>query len=305
METFVSILIITYNSSKYILDALESAKYQDYKNIELIISDDCSSDDTVILCREWLLNNHHYFKRCIIDEGLINRGVPANCNKGIRRCQGEWIKIIAGDDILKPNCIKSLVCQITNQKDIIVGRMQTFYFSCGVKFMGQIFPLDNRMPFFDKDPNRQHKILLLNSFNFSPAAIIRKSLFDKVGYYDEKYTLLEDLPFWIKVTELGIRLYSCEDVVVEYRINQQSLSNPGQYFFNKEFVKCLNKFHRDVIYKEIGKWNIVYYQNELHKRIIYYLICHLFNNKNTKLTKLLYSFVMRLTLRQIFHLPKH
>lgn len=305
METLVSILIITYNSSKYILDALESAKCQDYKNIELVISDDCSSDNTVIICREWLQKNHHYFKRCIIDQGSINKGVPANCNKGIRRCKGEWIKIIAGDDILKPNCIESLVKLITDQKDIIVGRMQEFYFSCGEKLMGQIFPLDDRMLFFKKNSNRQHKILLLNSFNFSPAAIIRKSLFNKVGYYDEKYTLIEDLPFWIKVTGLGIRIYSCDDIVVEYRINQQSLSNSGRYLFNKKFVKCVNKFHREVVYKQISKWNIVYYQNELHKRVIYYIVCHLCNNKNTRFTRLLSSLVMRLTLRQIFRLPKH
>ena len=53
----VSIIVITYNSAKFVLETLESAKAQTYQNIELIISDDGSTDNTVQICREWLKNN--------------------------------------------------------------------------------------------------------------------------------------------------------------------------------------------------------------------------------------------------------
>ena len=50
----VSISVITYNSSKYILDTLDSVKAQTYPNLELVISDDCSTDNTIDLCKDWV-----------------------------------------------------------------------------------------------------------------------------------------------------------------------------------------------------------------------------------------------------------
>ena len=59
----VSVSVITYNSSKTVLETLESVKTQTYPNIELIISDDCSPDNTVEVCREWIEQNKERFVR--------------------------------------------------------------------------------------------------------------------------------------------------------------------------------------------------------------------------------------------------
>lgn len=50
----VSVIVITYNSAKYVLETLESIRVQSYQNIELIISDDCSKDNTIDICRNWI-----------------------------------------------------------------------------------------------------------------------------------------------------------------------------------------------------------------------------------------------------------
>ena len=59
----VSIIVITYNSAKYVLETLESARYQTYQNIELIVSDDCSVDNTVEICNNWIKKNSNRFAR--------------------------------------------------------------------------------------------------------------------------------------------------------------------------------------------------------------------------------------------------
>mgnify|MGYP000958323009 FL=1 len=59
----VSIIVVTYNSSLFVRETLESAKRQSYNNIELIITDDASTDDTVKVCREWIANNKNRFVR--------------------------------------------------------------------------------------------------------------------------------------------------------------------------------------------------------------------------------------------------
>ena len=84
----VSIVVITYNSSKYVLETLESAKAQTYQNIELIITDDCSTDNTVAVCKEWLEKNEDRFVKAELVTSPCNTGVPANLNRGVKKAQG-------------------------------------------------------------------------------------------------------------------------------------------------------------------------------------------------------------------------
>ena len=79
----VSIIVITYNSSKYVLETLESAYNQTYQNIELIISDDCSTDDTVEVCKKWVDEHKDRFVRSEIITTPVNTGIPVNCNRGL------------------------------------------------------------------------------------------------------------------------------------------------------------------------------------------------------------------------------
>ena len=103
----VSVAVITYNSSKYVLDTLESIKAQTYKNIELIISDDSSTDNTMQLCKDWCDQNKDRFVRIQVIEPEKNTGVAANCNRAEAACEGDWVKLIAGDDMLLPDCIET------------------------------------------------------------------------------------------------------------------------------------------------------------------------------------------------------
>lgn len=105
-EPLVSIIVITYNSSKYVLETLESAKAQTYKNIELIISDDGSTDETIKICQEWLNTNQHEFVNTELITVEKNTGIPANCNRGVKVAKGEWIKVLAGDDVMLDDAIK-------------------------------------------------------------------------------------------------------------------------------------------------------------------------------------------------------
>ena len=99
-NTLVSIGIITYNSEKTILETLNSAYNQTYKNIELIISDDFSHDNTVNICKEWISEHSSRFVNCFVLTSTQNTGTSANCNRLINYCSGEYLKILAGDDIL-------------------------------------------------------------------------------------------------------------------------------------------------------------------------------------------------------------
>ena len=105
----VSVVVITNNSVKCIIDTLESVKEQTYKNIELIVSDDGSTDETLTLVKEWLDINEGRFTHNSIVESEINTGITKNCNRGTKVAIGKYIKLIAGDDLFhlkKPPSLK-------------------------------------------------------------------------------------------------------------------------------------------------------------------------------------------------------
>lgn len=219
----VSIILISYNSSKYILETLESAKAQTYQKIELIVSDDCSTDNTIEICSKWIEENKHNFistKLIIVEE---NTGVAANCNRGVNAAKGEWIKLTAGDDILLPNSISDNVRWIRNKPDIKILFSDVFFISDEF-LINQINQSINYDNFFDESARYQYRKLLISNKLLAPSAFLNKRVIKTLGGFDERIRNMEDYPFWIKATKFGIKLYFMPITTVKYRIHSESLS---------------------------------------------------------------------------------
>ena len=127
-QPLVSVRVITYNSSKTVIETLDSIYNQTYPNIELIISDDCSKDNTVELCREWVKLHKERFACIQILTVEKNTGVTINIDRSEKACHGEWVKGIAGDDLLLPNCIETYVEYIKRNPRTIYVFCKTIVF---------------------------------------------------------------------------------------------------------------------------------------------------------------------------------
>ena len=114
----VSVLVVTYNSADYIIETLESIKAQTYANIELVLTDDGSSDNTIALAEKWIADNKTRFVDAKIITVKKNTGVSANYNRGVQACSGVWIKNVDGDDLITPNCIKSNIDHVQKNNEI-------------------------------------------------------------------------------------------------------------------------------------------------------------------------------------------
>lgn len=101
MDTYpqVDILIVSYNQEKYITEAIQGAVDQTYKNVKVIISDDCSTDNTRNIIDEFY---NLYPNKIVKVFNKKNLGITGNCNEGLRSCNGEYFIIMGGDDILYP-----------------------------------------------------------------------------------------------------------------------------------------------------------------------------------------------------------
>ncbi|SHI92340.1 Glycosyltransferase, GT2 family [Cruoricaptor ignavus] len=301
MEPLISVVVITYNSSEYVLETLESIKNQTYGNCELIVTDDGSSDDTVALVKEWLGSHRQSFVRAEVLTVPKNTGIPANCNRGIRAANGEWIKLIAGDDLLEPDCLESFIAYSIKNPDanIMAGRMQ--YFSKSGK-ENRIAPQQHNLPFFYLKAKEQYKWLLRKGANFAPAAFYKKDLVERAGWFNERYRYFEDLPFWLAVTALGEKIHFVDHIVVRYRVGGDSAVNNTSRSYNIGFMECYYQFKKDVIYKEVPFYDIVFYQHEFVEFLSYYIITNFFGNRKSPETTMIGGILHRLSFKYYLNL---
>lgn len=222
----VSVPVVTYNSANTVIETLESIKAQTYPNIELIISDDCSTDNTVELCREWVEKNKERFARTELLTVDKNTGVAANNNRVEAACKGVWVKGIAGDDIMLPNCVQDCIDYVTDHPDTIylVGRMEGFGRSQEEvdEYMNRCFDYS----FFDLSAEEQYRRLVFKG-NCVPAPAVFYNI-ERVRELnitnDERIPMVEDYPKWMNVTKKGVRLHGLDKTIVRYRLSENSIS---------------------------------------------------------------------------------
>ncbi len=247
----VSVIVVTYNSSLYIKDTLESIKAQTYNNIELIITDDHSKDQTIEICEDWCKKNKQRFVNLHLITSDKNTGIAPNFNRGIQKVKGDWIKIIGGDDAFYPEILENYISYICQHPDV------KFLHSRAVNYL-ETFEEENRLPSLDEaaklrinkpkiTPREQFSILLRTSNIAALTVMIKRDVFEEVGLFDERYPMWEDTPMWLKITKNNINLVYLDILGGKYRVRSNSVIRT-----NKN-DKILSDFsiYRSRAYKEV------------------------------------------------------
>lgn len=294
-KILVSVCVVTYNSAQYIMETLESIKAQNYSYIELIISDDCSTDETLSICRSWVCQNNDRFVRCVITGTIENSGVAANLNNAISHCNGTWIKSLAGDDLLYSDCISKNMQYINTNQSIgaLFSIAHSFIMKGSQMNLLSMSVNDNIKSFFVLDAYAQYKILLRS--NFLPAATyFCKAEIAKNNLYNEKYKYLEDYPMWLKLTKQGIKLHYMDYPTVLYRRGESLCSSKEHFYSPRHFSSLSQFFWSELIYyiREEG-------DNEAYNAHMQYMygiqFCDAFlGNQKTFVNRLIYKIVRTL-----------
>lgn len=243
----VTIGVVAYNSAAFVVDTLESAKKQTYQNIELIISDDGSTDNTVELCEQWLSNNKNRFVRSQIITVPANTGTAGNCNRVLDNTKGEWLKLIAADDVLCADAISNYMECVNNSAEIeaLFGKAKFFYMKDGIRIETPTKYTIPKVFFSDTiTAEKQYRILLKMFEGSAPTFFVRTSLLREVGGFDMKYPLQEDYPLYIKLTRSGHKLYLLNKETVFIRNNSQSVTRSKSRgdIYRKFRVHCLLQY---------------------------------------------------------------
>ena len=305
----VSIIVITYNSSNYVLETLESAKVQTYKKIELIISDDCSTDDTVAVCEAWLKENKACFERTKLITVKKNTGIPKNCNRGLYAAKGEWVKTIAGDDALMINCIKDNIAFVQSNTDI------QFCFSDYEAYLNTFdtenlkvhkeYYLENSKKFSQLNSKFQIQVLARGSVLNAPSFFFKKREILKIGGYNETFKEMEDWSTFFDILKAKYKFYFLPIKTVKYRLHSNSISrikdaqnyefsnfalktesmiknNFYKYYTNKEKILFYLEYS---YYKFYLKRKIINIMDKIIRRIWYYFVVLSLNERLKSLDK--------------------
>lgn len=296
-QPLVSIVVITYNSAKTVIETLDSAKNQTYKNIELIVSDDCSTDNTVEICREWISENKDRFVRTELLTVEKNTGVSANCNRGYKETRGKWIKGLAGDDIFLPNCIKDNIDFINNNPDvkILFSFAQCFSIVSGKYVEREVIPYISKLSFFNKSPSEQLiQLYAKNDIIPAPTLFIDARL-AKENPYSDKFKNLEDYPQWINFTQNGFQLYFMNKTTIAYRIGE-SVSRSLKRLYNISFKETVYSFQDSIRNEQLKYHPKLVKEQDFERKLFYFFTTHLKNRRN------LFTLLLRLVLIRSYRL---
>lgn len=249
MAEIVSVIICTYNSAPFLIETLDSVLKQTWPTIELIVSDDCSTDGTMEVGVKWLESNKHRFKRVELLTSQVNTGVSANANRGLKAAQGDWIKFLGADDALKPTCLEDNMFWILAHQDVKVlfSKIEVYKNKFRKEFLISTIPIkpDSNQGILAEGRSAlsQYKMLLVSDrIHFSPSLFISRRTILSVGGFDEEYRDFEDYPLWLKLTRNDIRLNFMDKVTVNYRTHLNAVNNMDRnliikpnYFKSEDF----------------------------------------------------------------------
>lgn len=288
----ISVAVITYQSAATVIETLDSIVGQTYgaENIELIISDDASSDNTVQVIERWLAENKDHFGKVIFFSNQVNVGVSKNCNLAWNATTSEWIKTIAGDDILLPTCLADNIEYVSNlsHNDVaaVFSRMQAFKCeSSGAKENLYILPSNNELHFFELSAKEQFKYLQCKGISGAPSAFINRNILAQTGYADERFPMMEDFPLWFKFTQQNFKLRLMDKVTVKYRI-ADSLSNSKMRLINEIYIEQIAAVEKKLVIPTLTTWQSLLKWRKLSWPYLAIKVSRIFRNKVTLLSRL-------------------
>lgn len=242
----VSVIALCYNQEKYLEETLDSIINQSYQNIELIITDDCSTDDSIKEIEQWINKNN---VKCKLIKNKKNIGICKSLNNSIKATHGEYISIIACDDVLLPNKIKNQIEKFINLDD----SYSTIVSDC--------FIIDNKSEIIHDSYNDLQGIRLEKlNFNFlsilkynpicGPSVMYRRKAILDIGGYDEDL-LYEDLDMNLRLSKKFL-IYFSEFKEVKYRWVKKSAGKQvkTQSSFKWSTLKILMKHMSDDLNKD-------------------------------------------------------
>jgi len=253
----VSIICTCYNQATFVEQTLSSVMSQDYPHLEVFVSDNGSTDDSVERIKNFCLMNRPCFQVFFHPENL---GICKAFNRALAKATGKYIIDLSADDVLLPQCISQQVQFFEKQPEnvgVIYSNIE--WINEQGKAKGKAF--GNLPP-----PSGNVWLeLLAKSFIPAPAMMIRRSLLLEMGGYNEQLAY-EDLDFWLRSSRICHYAYLSQ-VLLQVR----RLPNSASYGFNDAAKGLLESAYRVCFVTQLKLYENQEYK-ALDKRLLNYCL---------------------------------
>ena len=217
----VSVICLCYNHAEFVIESLESVLNQTHANVELIIADDFSTDNSVQVIENWLENH----PEIVFFANKQNIGNTKTFNQCLKIAKGAYIIDLAADDLLKSDCIANQLKGFTESTyenvGLIYGNAELIT-EKGV-FIKDYFATDSKRKRIKSQPTGDIYIGLLNGNNnlCSISSLVKREVFEQLNGYDENLAY-EDYDLWIRAA----RTYNfdyVDEILIQKRVLDDSM----------------------------------------------------------------------------------
>lgn len=220
-KPLVSIIIPTYNYGEFITEALECSLQQTYENKEIIVVDDGSNDNTNEIVSSYKNKIRYFYQH--------NKGAPTARNQGVKLAKGDFITFLDADDTTPQDKLEILMEYLLENSSVYIVFGQTMRLKLSKYIDGK--------PHFEEFESPNYRKSL-------PSSIIRKSLFDKIGVFNESLHYCDDSDWIMRAQEMGITMRFIPKLTLYYRRHHRNITNQiekGNHYSIRMIKKSLDR----------------------------------------------------------------
>lgn len=278
-DHIVTVIALCYNHAPYVSEALNSVMHQSYKNIQLIIVDDGSSDGSSQIIKNWLKKYQH--GEVIFHE--INQGNCKSFNEALKLAKGEYVIDFATDDVMYSDMVESQVKAFNGlPSEFGVLFSDTLYINSDGKQLRGHYRRDSSGKLVSKVPSGNVYMDVVRSYFISPPSVIfRREMLESLGGYDVSLAY-EDFDIWVRASR-KFKFYFLDKILIKKRVLNNSLST--------KFVSRVNQisFSTFRVCEKIQWLNITPEEDEALKKRIQYEMKIAYYTSNFKLVNLYFK----------------
>lgn len=257
----LTLTVLTFNSESFLTELLESLTQQAATDIQVIISDDCSTDNTLDIITNWKLIHENLFFEIVIIKSQFNTGVVENKKRTFKHIKGEWTKGIAGDDKLYPGAIKGIREDIYKFKDskIIIGKALLVREKESPKIIIPKSEVINKLTSIDKIKNYLFEGNTIPAITF----LVKSEILIKGDFFKKAKKNFEDVPFHLELLSNNIDFSFSENIYIIYQkhgynlsVKKQNEILPQSYIDYQKILLIYARLNMKWIYFINILWNI-------------------------------------------------